>query len=40
VLLMMAGVPLLAAAALAALAGFALRALAILRGLGLPGYRD
>lgn len=40
VLLTILGAPLLAAAALAALAGFLLRALAILRGLALPGYRD
>lgn len=40
VLLMLVGAPLLPAAALAALSGFALRALAILRGIALPGYRD
>jgi uncharacterized membrane protein YeiH len=34
------GAPLLVAAAIAALAGFALRAVAIARGLGLPTYRD
>lgn len=39
VLLMLLGAPLLPAAAAAVLAGFALRALAILRGLALPGYR-
>ncbi|WP_422785852.1 trimeric intracellular cation channel family protein [Rhizorhabdus argentea] len=40
VLLTMLGVPLLTAAAIAAAAGFVLRALAIVRGLALPGYRD
>lgn len=39
ILLTLLGVPLLAAAGLAALAGFALRALAIHRGLALPSYR-
>ncbi|ATE65106.1 trimeric intracellular cation channel family protein [Rhizorhabdus dicambivorans] len=39
VLLMLLGAPLLPAAGLAALAGFALRALAIVRGIHLPGYR-
>lgn len=34
------GVPLVLAAPVAALAGFALRAFAILRGLGLPAYRS
>jgi uncharacterized membrane protein YeiH len=34
------GVPLLIAAAISALAGFALRAVAIARGLALPGYHD
>lgn len=40
VLLMLAGTPLLLAAAISALSGFALRAVAIQRGLALPGYRD
>lgn len=40
VVLTLIGVPLYLAAALAAGAGFALRALAIARGLSLPGYRD
>lgn len=40
VALSLLGAPLLPAAAIAALAGFALRALAIVRGLALPGYRD
>lgn len=40
VLLMLAGAPLLLAAGIAALSGFALRAVAIQRGLALPGYRD
>ena len=40
VLLTLFGIPLLAAAGLAGAAGFALRALAILRGLALPAYRD
>jgi len=40
VMLMLAGTPLLLAAALAALAGFALRAAAIRNGLALPGYSD
>lgn len=39
VLLTLFGAPLLLAAAIAALAGFVLRALAIVRGLGLPSYR-
>lgn len=40
VLLLWSGMPLLLAAAVAALAGFILRAVAIARGLALPGYRD
>lgn len=40
VVLTVIGAPLYLAAALAAGAGFALRALAIARGLSLPGYRD
>ena len=40
VLLVWAGVPLPVAAAVAVLAGFTLRAVAIARGLALPGYRD
>ncbi len=40
VVLTLLGVPLFLAAAFAAGAGFALRALAIARGLSLPGYRD
>jgi uncharacterized membrane protein YeiH len=40
VVLTLLGAPLLPAAAIAAAAGFALRALAIVRGLALPGYRD
>jgi uncharacterized membrane protein YeiH len=40
VLLTLFGAPLLVAAAVAALAGFTLRALAIVHGLALPGYRD
>ncbi len=40
VVLSLFGAPLLPAAAIAVLAGFALRALAIVRGLALPGYRD
>jgi uncharacterized membrane protein YeiH len=40
VVLTLLGAPLLPAAALASLAGFALRALAIHRGLALPGYHD
>ncbi|MBO9377193.1 trimeric intracellular cation channel family protein [Sphingomonas histidinilytica] len=40
VVLTLLGTPLLAAAGLAALAGFALRALAIHRGIALPSYRD
>lgn len=40
VLLVRAGVPLPVAAAVAVLAGFSLRAVAIARGLALPGYRD
>jgi uncharacterized membrane protein YeiH len=40
VLLVWAGVPLSVAAAVAVLAGFTLRAVAIARGLALPGYRD
>jgi uncharacterized membrane protein YeiH len=40
VVLTLIGAPLYLAAALAAGAGFALRALAIARGLSLPGYRD
>ena len=40
VMLTLLGAPLLPAAAIAALAGFALRAFAIMRGLALPGYRD
>ena len=40
VLLTLFGIPLLAAAGLAGAAGFALRALAILRGLALPAYHD
>ncbi len=40
VLLTLAGIPLLAAAGIAALAGFVLRAVAIVRGLALPSYRD
>lgn len=39
VVLTLLHVPLLLAAAIAALAGFALRAVAIVRGLALPGYR-
>lgn len=40
VVLTLLGAPLLAAAGIAALAGFALRALAIHRGLALPSYHD
>lgn len=40
VVLTLLGTPLYMAAALAAGAGFALRALAIARGIALPGYRD
>jgi uncharacterized membrane protein YeiH len=40
VVLSLLGAPLLIAAGIAALAGFALRALAIHRGLALPGYHD
>lgn len=40
VVLTLLGAPLLLAAVLASLAGFALRALAIHRGLALPSYRD
>ena len=40
VILTLVGTPLLIAAVVAALAGFALRATAIVRGIGLPGYRD
>jgi uncharacterized membrane protein YeiH len=40
VVLTWVGTPLLIAAAVAALAGFALRAVAIARGLALPGYHD
>ncbi len=40
VVLTLLGAPLYLAAALAAGAGFALRALAIARGISLPGYRD
>jgi len=40
VVLMLAGAPLLLAAGIATLSGFALRAVAIQRGLALPGYRD
>lgn len=39
VILTVAGIPSLAAAVIAALAGFALRGWAIWRGVGLPGYR-
>lgn len=39
VLLIVAGMPFLPAALIAALAGFGLRAMAIRRGLALPGYR-
>jgi uncharacterized membrane protein YeiH len=38
--LMLLGIPVWAAAAAAALAGFALRGLAIARGWSLPAYRD
>ena len=40
VVLMVLGAPLLLAAGIAATAGFTLRALAIVRGLALPGYHD
>ncbi|MHA3790313.1 trimeric intracellular cation channel family protein [Sphingomonas sp. YL-JM2C] len=40
VVLTLLGAPLLPAAGIAALAGFALRALAIHRGIALPSYRD
>ncbi|KKC26885.1 trimeric intracellular cation channel family protein [Sphingomonas sp. SRS2] len=40
VVLTMMGAPLLPAAAIAVSAGFVLRALAIVRGIALPGYRD
>jgi uncharacterized membrane protein YeiH len=40
ILLILLGAPVLAAAAPAVLAGFGLRAAAIMRGLALPGYRD
>ena len=40
VILILVGTPLLIAAVVAALAGFALRAAAIVRGMALPGYRD
>ncbi|KQX18346.1 MULTISPECIES: trimeric intracellular cation channel family protein [unclassified Sphingomonas] len=40
VMLTLLGAPLLPAAGLAALAGFALRALAIHKGIALPSYRD
>ncbi|ABQ66893.1 hypothetical protein HY78_24070 [Rhizorhabdus wittichii DC-6] len=40
VVLTLLGAPLLPAAGMAALAGFALRALAIHRGIALPSYRD
>ena len=40
VTLMLVGAPLPLAAAIGALAGFALRAFAIARGVALPGYRD
>lgn len=39
VILIGLGTPLLVAAVIAAFAGFSLRALAIVRGLGLPGYK-